>query len=81
MTKTGGQAGSVAMTTEVRDELIRDQLAHIGAARRLRAAMREYGRLRGLERLAQEHIARAGTLAMEICSAGRLQAPAEAYGT
>lgn len=60
---------------EAHDELISRQLAHMNAARRLIVGMLEYPDARvGLEKLARFHIARAGTLAKELCrpSAGTL---------
>lgn len=52
---------------EAREHLIRQQLKHLNAVRRLRDGMRKYGKLSGLERSADYHRRRAATLAAELC--------------
>lgn len=50
------------------ESLVRRQKAHIVAIQRLRAGAREFPEARrGLEKLARPHIAKAATLAAEIC--------------
>jgi hypothetical protein len=57
------------MVEERQDELITRQRAHFDAARRQRDAALAYPEAsRGFLRSARFHIARAGTLAAEICS-------------
>jgi hypothetical protein len=52
---------------EARADLIQMQLKHLDAVRRLRNGMKTYGRLRGLQRVADYHLLQAGHLARELC--------------